>query len=40
VRERLWKVADESPGTRVVLLREEPDIVAQPYETLEELIRA
>src|ERR1700722_7911261 len=38
MRERLREVAHEAPGQRVVLLREQAEIVAQGQESLEELL--
>ena len=39
MRERLRKVADETLGARIVLLRQQPDVVARPAQALEQLLR-
>src|SRR5258706_4677479 len=39
MRESLRKVADEATSQRVVLLRQQPDVIAEPNETLEKSTR-
>jgi len=39
MRERLREVAQQAAGDRVVLLGDQPEIVGQPDETLEQGVR-
>jgi len=40
VAERLGKVADEAPLRRLILLGEQPDVVAQAEQPLEDIINS